>query len=378
MTYRMLALLLGAVFLYSCTTKPKPQAENNADPKREMALSDAAATPLARALFRNLQALSGDHVLLGHQDALAYGMGWNGGDYRTDIHDAIGEHPAVYGWDLGHMGDEKNIDSVYFTDMQQWAMAVYNKGGINTYSWHMRNYAMGGSSWDRDSCVAACLPGGKLHTTYVEKLDQAAAFFSGITTSSGDLVPVIFRPFHEMTGGWFWWGKGNCSVEDYKALFRFTVDYLRKEKSMHQLIIAYSTDKFEGEEAYMEFYPGDAYVDVLAFDDYHHITSKEGMPRTIHMLEVVDSLARARGKLTAISETGMETLPYATWYSEVVLPLLKHSEATRRTAWILFWRNGRPDHYYAPYPGHPTVPDFKAFMDDPLMLGLSELPDLYH
>jgi mannan endo-1,4-beta-mannosidase len=61
----------------------------------------------------------------------------------------------------------------------------------------------------------------------------------------------------------------------------------------------------------------------------------------------------------------------------VVLSTLKHNASTRKASWILFWRNGRPDHFYAPYPGHPSAPDFIQFMNDSLMFSLSELPDLY-
>jgi mannan endo-1,4-beta-mannosidase len=61
----------------------------------------------------------------------------------------------------------------------------------------------------------------------------------------------------------------------------------------------------------------------------------------------------------------------------VVLPVLKKNASTRRTSWLLLWRNGRPDHFYAPYPGHPAAPDFIEFMNDSLMLSLSELPELY-
>ena len=371
MINRTLGILCILILAYGCM----PGEQDQSHP---YGLSDPEATPMATHLFHALQELSADHVLLGHQDALAYGMGWKGADFRTDIHDVLGDHPAVFGWDLGHMGDEQNIDSVPFADMQRWAIKAYERGGVNTYSWHMRNYAMGGSSWDRDSCVEACLPGGRVHEHYLERLDEAADFFSGLRAENGELIPVIFRPFHEMTGSWFWWGRGNCSAEQYVELFRFTIDYLRKEKGLHQLIIAYSSDRFRSAEQYMDFYPGDAYVDVMAFDDYHGLASKERSTGTISMLEIVDSLATAHGKLMAISETGLETIPDAQWFTEVVLHTLDANASTRKAAWILFWRNGRPDHFYAPHPGHPVVPDFIEFMDHELMLSLSELPDLYH
>jgi len=370
MILRTLAVLGILIMIHGCAPGP----DTSATPS----LSDPKASAMATRLFSKLQEISADHVLVGHQDALAYGMGWKGEVFRTDINDVLGDHPAMFGWDLGHMGDELNIDDVPFEDMKSWAIAVYEKGGVNTFSWHMRNYAMGGSSWDKDSCVEACLPGGAAHQIYLERLDQAAEFFSSLKTETGELIPVIFRPFHEMTGSWFWWGQGNCSAEQYKALFRFTIDYFRNNKGMHQLIIAYSSDRFKTAEQYMTFYPGDKYVDVMAFDDYHGLASKEGSSGTIQILEMLDSLSMRHQKMMAISETGLETIPNEKWFTDVVLHTLNANESTRKATWILFWRNGRPDHYYAPFPGHPSVPDFIEFKNHDLMLSLSELPDLYH
>jgi mannan endo-1,4-beta-mannosidase len=275
------------------------------------------------------------------------------------------------------MGDVRNIDSVPFARMKQWAIEAFEKGGISTYSWHMGNLAVSGSSWDTDPCVKACLPGGSMHGAFLKKLDLAAEFFSGLKTASGEMIPVVFRPFHEMNGGWFWWGATACTPEEYKELFRFTVDYLRKEKGLHQLVIAYSTDVFTSAEEYLTFYPGDGYVDVMGFDDYRGLNRKEETHRTVWMLETLDSLSRAHGKLMAITETGLETIPNPVWFTDVVLSTLKTSASTRRVSWILFWRNGRPDHFYAPYPGHPSAPDFIRFMNDSLICSLSELPALY-
>jgi mannan endo-1,4-beta-mannosidase len=377
MNFQTAAIFCCLAGLLSCNSDRSTVSQNSTG-KQEggIRLSDTAATTMAEALYSNLSLLTADHVLLGHQDALAYGMGWKGAPFRSDIHDVLGDHPAVFGWDLGHIGDKENIDGVPFEDMKRWAIEVYKQGGINTYSWHMRNYAVSGSAWDTDPCVLACLPGGAAHELYLEKLDLAADFFASLKSGKGEAIPVIFRPFHEMTGGWFWWGRGNCTAEQYRDLFRFTVDYLRKEKKQHQLIITYSTDRFSSADQFMEFYPGDEYVDVLALDDYGMV-SPETIPATVLMLGILDSLSAAHHKLMAISETGVETIPDEHWFTGVVLPMLKTNESTRRTAWILLWRNGRPDHFYAPYPGHPSAPDFISFMGDSLMLSLSELPDLY-
>ena len=372
----LICCLAGAISACQSGTGNKESEKSHSSDSRPM-LSDLKATPMAVALYRNLNTLSANHVLVGHQDALAYGMGWKGEEFRSDINDVLGDHPAVFGWDLGHLGDAENIDGVPFEDMKQWTIAAFEKGGISTFSWHMRNYAISGSSWDTDSCVEACLPGGEHHELYLEKLDLAADFFASLKNAEGELIPVIFRPFHEMTGSWFWWGKGNCSAEQYKELFRFTIDYLRNTHSLHQLIIAYSPDKFTSPEQYMEFYPGDDYVDVMALDDYQGFRSKESSVQTVKRLVIIDSLSTSHHKLMAVSETGLETIPNEKWFTEVVLGTLNANASTRKAAWILFWRNGRPDHYYAPYPGHASAPDFIEFMNHDLMLSLSELPNLY-
>src|SRR5699024_9308538 len=90
--------------------------------------------------------------------------------------------------------------------------------------------------------VKAILPGGENHESFLTKLDLVADFLKDCKVGS-TYVPIIFRPWHEHNGDWFWWGKGNASEEDYIALFRFTVDYLKDKKGIHHLIYAFSPDR---------------------------------------------------------------------------------------------------------------------------------------
>lgn len=59
-----------------------------------------------------------------------------------------GDYPAVSGWKIGHLelGDEYRLDSVYCEDIYNWLKIVYERGGINTISWHLRNPYTDGSS----------------------------------------------------------------------------------------------------------------------------------------------------------------------------------------------------------------------------------------
>jgi mannan endo-1,4-beta-mannosidase len=376
-SYLFPVLILSISLLVSSCISPGGDNQTTADNEAVYVLSDTLADPLAEILFQNLSRLSDDYILVGHQDALAYGMDWKGDEFRSDINDVCGDFPAVFGWDLGHIGEPENIDGVPFERMKQWIIEVYKRGGINTVSWHIRNIASGGSSWDTSSCVREILPGGEFHQSYIEKLDHMADLFSSLKSGESDLIPLLFRPYHEMNGDWFWWCRKSCTPEEYKALFQFTVDYLRKEKQLHNLIYVYSTDVFSTEEEYLTYYPGDDYVDVLGFDDYHSLVKKETVHGTVAMLEILDALGRAKSKLITISETGVETIPDATWFTKVVLPTLKTNDATMKASWILFWRNGRPDHFYGPHPAHPSAGDFVKFKEDTVTLFLSDTEGIY-
>jgi mannan endo-1,4-beta-mannosidase len=227
------------------------------------ALVDRAATAETRALFVNLRRLARDHVLFGHQDDLAYGVEWDNQAGRSDVKETAGSYPAVYGWDVGGLEGETggNLDGVRFERQRGWIADGYRRGGVITISWHMRNPVSGGNAWDTTRAVPAILPGGTQHGRYAQWLDRFADFATSLRApgrSGGEVqVPVIFRPFHETSGGWFWWGARHATPEEYRRLWRFTVEYLRDRKGVHNLLWGYSTDVFDSKDHYLERYPGD-------------------------------------------------------------------------------------------------------------------------
>jgi len=238
-------------------------------------LTDPLATPQATALYRNLHRVAREGILFGHQDTLAYGVGWKATEstFDSDVHRVCGKFPAVFGWDIGHIGDAANIDGVPFESMKLWIAKGYARGGIHTISWHARVPGSRESSWTRKEVVKRLLPEGDLHDIYRAELDRVAAFFVDLKGPNGEPVPIIFRPFHEHTGDWFWWGAKWCTPDEYKRLWHFTADYLRKTKNLHHLLLCYSPDRFKDRSAYLERYPGDDYVDILGHDNYGALRS---------------------------------------------------------------------------------------------------------
>lgn len=373
-----LLFLSICVLLSACSTDAR-----NLQP--DVDLVDPDATPETRLLYFNLKQLAPGHLLFGHQDDLAYGVTWKREAGRSDVKDVTGAYPAVYGWELGdlELGASENLDGVNFEEMKQWIREGYERGGVITLSWHMDNPASKGSSWDTTRAVHTILPGGEHHEMYKTWLNRFADFARDLVTGPADSqdngtpVPVIFRPFHEHTGSWFWWGGKNVTPEEYVQLWRFTVDYLRDEMDLHNLIYAYSTDVFETEADYLKHYPGDDYVDLLGYDDYQALRSDEGVADMTRRLRTLVQLAESRGKIAALTETGANRIEEPTWWTNRLLKAIKSDSLSQRIVYALVWRNADERQYFAPYAGHTSAPDFVEFYQDPFVLFGDELPELY-
>lgn len=376
-TKHLWSLPIVAILLFGCQQNTTPLIDKN-------------ATPETRHLYAKLFQLQGKKILFGHQDDLAYGVNWRYEPGRSDVKEIVGDYPAVMGWDIGHIehGREANLDAVPFSLMKEFIISSAKKGSINTISWHLDNPATGGSSWDTTAAVAHILPTGHLHTKFVGWLDQVAAFLDDLRFEDGTPVPILFRPFHELNGNWFWWCKPFCTQEDYIALWQFTVQYLKDVKGLHHLIYVYNTNNFVEEADFMDRYPGDDYVDMMSFDTYQLLDIEGMTPETLqasseqfksHLqanLDVLQRYAHQHGKLMALAETGFEAIPSADWWTTVLYDAI----APYDISYVLLWRNqGELDgkmHYYAPYPGHISETDFKKFFQGTKMALQSTLDSL--
>lgn len=333
-------------------------------------LTDINATPQTSNLYKNLSRLSGKDVLFGHQDDLAYGVGWKYQDGKSDIKDLTGEYPAVFGWDVsGLETDQKNnIDGVPFEKMKQYIKKAYDLGTINTLSWHMDNPVNGKNSWDTSSMsVKSILPTGSKHLLYKSWLDKFSIFVKTLKGADGKAIPLLFRPFHENGGGWFWWGAKSCTAQEYKALWQFTVTYLRDKKKLHNLIYVFNPCDFTTEEQYLERYPGNDFVDVLSFDYYQYGGAEKGASYSQDVarnLAIQHKIAKRSKKLSAIAETGFVEVPDPNWWTNVFAAAIQEN----KPSYVLFWRNAgyrekeKDNHYYAPYPGQVSATDFLKFV----------------
>ena len=362
-------------------------------------LADSGRTARTEQLLENLKALGDSAVyLFGQHDATVYGIGWEA-DYtndstihtRSDVKSVCNDFPALLSFDLGHieLGDERNLDGVPFSRIRHEIFAHYDRGGMITLSWHLDNPLSGGSSWVADSLrdvethtVAAILEGGEKHELFLTWLDRVADFLNSLETPYGVRIPILFRPWHEHTGSWFWWGQQHCTAEQYKALWQLTVNRL-KDKGVTNALYAYSPGtEPDGDKArYLERYPGDDIIDLVGLDCYCWAPEADTTQIANYAanldrnLATVCAIAKQHHKAVALTETGYEGIKTDNWWTSTLAPVLSRHPVS----YVLVWRNAhdKPGHFFAPYPGHPSTSDFIRFYNAPQTLFLRDVNALY-
>ena len=345
---------------------------------------DKNATKETKQLFANLKSLSKQNILFGHQHATEYGHGWSNEKDRSDVKSVVGSHPAVIGVDImGFSGVADNAAQWSKSSVRQNIIDTYNRGGVTTIAWHFSNPVSKGGFYWVDSlslpAVKYIIPGGEAHDKYKEILKNIGDWAKTLKGGDGKIIPVIFRPYHEFDGGWFWWGSPHCSKEEFVSLWKFTVSYLRDSLQVHNFLYAFSPDnRFNNEAEFLERYPGDEWVDMVGVDNYGDVGRDRYAPEeAARKLKIISDYAIKKGKLAAFTETGLESIPNEEWWTETLLKIVKRDNL--RLCYVLVWRNdmNSPTHYYAPFPGHKSVPDFLKFYNDPYTLFEKDVTGIY-
>ncbi len=374
---------------------------------------DPDATSGTIALYQYLKAVGeSDAVLYGHMEDTVLKAG-SAKLSPSDTLDVTGSLSAINGLDCGglfagfaskynsrHPGEEQLPDT---NEGNIRAAALLSNeaiagGAIMTLSAHMPNFAFttvkdpaAKKTYDRydyspaDSynlngdCMKQILPGGAFNPQYTAYLDLIAEYAQQVNG------PILFRPLHENTGSWFWWGKAFCDAETYKSVFRYTVEYLRDEKQVHNFLYLYGPGSEAGTlEEYGERYPGDAYVDMVGFDTYDDQASAgEGytFQRSFEAtVALTDQFAKKHNKLFAVTETGITNsamkktdIQRPDWFTEILDIITK---PTYNCAYFMVWSNyDAKSNYYSPYVsyksdegtlhGHALMDPFLNFFNNP-------------
>ena len=359
--------------------------------------ADPDATEGAGELLRTLYDMSKNNaVMFGQQNAGHIGISidrFDGTD--SDVKRISGTHPAVVGIDtLSFTGYEGEFSQAVAVTKQ-----LHRENVIVTLSMHAPNFALcdakfTGYSPNRTEpvIVTEIMPEGRYHADFLRYLDIIAEYARAVTDDRGENIPVIFRPFHENNGSWFWWGADHCTVYEYKELFRFTILYLQKEKGIHNFLYAYSPNgPFADESEYLLRYPGDDFIDIIGFDMYHDRPSASDtwMETLTGTCRQVCAVARDRHKVAAVTEAGLRMLdtaadgceyeglspagnPRPNWFLEC-LNAITGDPLACEIAYFLTWSNFSKTQFWAPYlidekHGHEMINEFTKFLNDPRVI----------
>jgi mannan endo-1,4-beta-mannosidase len=222
--------------------------------------ADPQATPQVWALLASLTRGYGHRTFSGQFQAAD----------SDAIKDETGVTPAIFGDDLGDYSPSKAERGADPKNLVEKAIARAKKGQIITFSWHWNaptglvdtpqaRWYMGfqANSTTFDFQAALNDPSSDGYKLLLRDIDAIAAQLKKCDKAG---IPVLFRPLHEAEGGWFWWGaKG---PQSYVQLWRLLFNRLTKVDHLHNLIWVFTVGSDPN------WYPGDAYVDVLGVDAY--------------------------------------------------------------------------------------------------------------
>lgn len=308
-------------------------------------LSDGNASSATKGLYNYMKSLYGNKVLSGQQDDIQY------------IINNTGKEPAVAGFDLMDYSPSRIEKSGYTPTSTEsniaWATKGANRGMISLV-WHWnpptdlidqigkewwRGFYTDASNFDLQAVLAD--KNGAKYNLLLRDIDAIAVQLQKYSNAN---VPVLFRPLHEGSGGWFWWGAKGPGP--FKELWHIMYDRLVNYHGLHNLIWVYTGT------ADAAWYPGNSYVDVFSLDIY----GNAGASMSVDW-DGTQSFMQSSGinKMVSLSETGNLPDPdkvraFGTWWS-----------------WFANW----PGTYLTDQP-QPVVQ--KMFLDNDVIT-LDELPD---
>lgn len=367
----------------------------NGEEDTSLAIATPSATQETLELFDFLRSqMSSQDILFGQQHATDEGLTLTGeapraGSTESEIKNAVGDYPAVFGWDTlsldgyekpGIYGDKEGSLKNLATSMK----TAHELGGVIVLSMHPYNFVTGGDYGDTTGDVVKnILPGGTKNQAFNQWLDRIAELANQLVDAEGNAIPFIFRPFHEQNGSWFWWGESTTSTEQYIAIFRYTVEYLRDFKNIDNILYAYSPGSTTpgDKAAYLKTYPGDNYVDLFGIDNYdskQNAESQTWLNGLVDDLQMIVDLAEEKGKIAALTEFGYSAQGInqkgntLDWYTRV-LNAIQANEQAKKISYMLTWANfGWPNNMFVPYKDvngdlggdHELLPDFLAFFEN--------------
>lgn len=236
-------------------------------------------------------------------DIISGQLGSNGNmsyydDYIEKLKNKTGKYVGICGADLEY---SKKLTATQITNISKVLTKHWKRGGLVEISWSTHNPWTNNWLRDRSNVKMSDLvdPSTVAYESWHTDLDRVASMLKQLQDSG---VIVLWRPFHEMNGNFFWWGFSS-GQSDFTNTWKEMYNYFTKVKLLDNLIWVYAPNKDWGNRGWVKsvnyFYPGDAYVDVVGFDLYDNDFDNLLSPDYEELL--------THGKPVAITEAGPST-----------------------------------------------------------------------
>ena len=259
-------VLILLILLASCGRNTAEEAQVPRKGPEEYTLSNAASSEKTQQVFGYLCSQYGKKLLSCQMEST-----WmNSPEYEMDyLLEKTGKLPAMRGLDF------MNND---FEGVVRRAMEWDERGGLVTICWHT---GVSGSGYresldEKPDFGKLLTEGSDEYKVMTASWDRAARALQELRDAD---IPVLWRPFHEFDGQWFWWGKGG--KENFIRLWKLMYDKFTGEYGLNNLIwvLGYSGEVRSG------WYPGDDCVDIIGSDTYDNSTNIKAWKK---LLKVAD------------------------------------------------------------------------------------------
>jgi mannan endo-1,4-beta-mannosidase len=269
------------------------------------------ASPEAVALLNLFYSVSGKYIFTGQHNYP------NIKDRNTFFAaDYIGKTPVVFSTDMGFAKDGDTDSYLARIDIVKEAIRQHKAGSIITLCWHavpptadepVTFRPLPGANPDMLASVQGQLtdqqfqdlltPGTNLYNHWCSQVDSIARYLKMLQEAH---IPVLWRPYHEMNGSWFWWG-GRQGTYSTLALYKQLYDRLVNLHKLNNLVWVWSVDRPNNEKMqFKDYYPGSKYLDILALDVYGNDFKQDYYDKL---------LALSEGKPMVLGEVGNPPAP---------------------------------------------------------------------
>ncbi len=262
----LVLLCLRSFSLFSSDSNVKPVTPN--------------ASREAQALLKFIYSISGNYTLTGQHN-------YSNAKSRNSQFAAayIGKTPVIFSTDWGFAKDGDKDSYLARPDIVEEIKRQHLMGSIITICWHAvpptaEEPVTFGSQFEgtaSDSLTSVqgqildqqfrdvLTPGTMLYMRWQAQVDSIAFYLKKLQDAQ---VPVLWRPYHEMNGKWFWWG-GRIGKYGTATLYRQLFDRLVNYHKLHNLIWMWSVDRpVKPEMQFSDYYPGNEFLDIISLDIY--------------------------------------------------------------------------------------------------------------